>query len=157
MTRRRRARHLTTATAAGCAPRRWACLFKKDTDQVRREAQHEAAFEATVAPSRRQLHEEGLVAKDAEMKAALMEELERPKPKPMGTQGQEIQAQALPARVPGVAVQGLRNGPLPGAHASGGPGSARTAARGTASTGAGRPKAKAGNIQDAIGGKRVCK
>ena len=143
MTRRRRARHLTTATAAGCAPRR-------------REAQHEAAFEATVAPSR-QLHEEGLVAKDAEMKAALMEELERPKPKPMGTQGQEIQAQALPARVPGVAVQGLRNGPLPGAHASGGPGSARTAARGTASTGAGRPKAKAGNIQDAIGGKRVCK
>jgi hypothetical protein len=34
-----------------------------------------------MAPGRK-LHEEGLVAKDAEETAALMEELERPKPKP---------------------------------------------------------------------------
>jgi hypothetical protein len=49
-------------------------LYKKDPEQVRREAQHEAAFEAAMGPGR-QLHEEGFVAKDAVAAAVLIGEL----------------------------------------------------------------------------------
>jgi hypothetical protein len=52
-------------------------LEKKDSEQVRREAQHEAVFEAAMEPSR-QLHKEGHLAKDAVTKAVLMELLEQP-------------------------------------------------------------------------------
>jgi hypothetical protein len=53
-------------------------LFKeKDPEQVMREAQHQANFEAAMEPSR-QLHKEGHLAKDAVAAVGLMEQLEQP-------------------------------------------------------------------------------
>jgi hypothetical protein len=52
-------------------------LFKKDPEQVRREAQHEAAFEATMAPGRL-LHEAGKSTEDAVVAELLMESLGKP-------------------------------------------------------------------------------
>jgi hypothetical protein len=46
---------------------------------VRREAQHEAAFEAVMAPGR-ELHEAGKVAEDAVVAELLMESLGNPTP-----------------------------------------------------------------------------
>jgi hypothetical protein len=45
-------------------------MFKKDPEQVRREAQHQAEFAAEMTPSR-QLHEEGLLVRDAVEAAVL--------------------------------------------------------------------------------------
>ena len=53
-------------------------LFKHvDPEEVRREAEREAAFEARMEPSR-ELHEEGLLVRDAVEKAVLLEQLEQP-------------------------------------------------------------------------------
>jgi hypothetical protein len=53
-------------------------MFKKDPEQVRREAEEEAAFEAKMSAGR-QLHEEGHLAKDAlAAVAGLLEQLEQP-------------------------------------------------------------------------------
>jgi hypothetical protein len=52
-------------------------LEQKDHEEVRREAEKEAAFEADMEPSR-QLHEEGHLAKDAVEAAGLLEQLEQP-------------------------------------------------------------------------------
>jgi hypothetical protein len=52
-------------------------LEQKDPEQVRREAQHQAEFEATMEPSR-ELHEAEKVAKDAVEHKLLMELLEQP-------------------------------------------------------------------------------
>jgi hypothetical protein len=49
-------------------------MFKKDPEQVRREAQHQAAFEAKMETDR-QLHEQGHLAKDALAVAGLLEQL----------------------------------------------------------------------------------
>jgi hypothetical protein len=57
--------------------KRFGFAKQKDPEQVRREAQHEAEFEATMEADR-QLLEERHLAKDAVTKAALMELLEQP-------------------------------------------------------------------------------
>jgi hypothetical protein len=81
MARSRSARHLTTTTVVGCAPRRWASIYKKYPEQVRREAaaQNEAAFEAVMAPGRER-HEAEKVAKDAVEAGLLMESFGKPTP-----------------------------------------------------------------------------
>jgi uncharacterized low-complexity protein len=55
----------------------FAFLEKKDPEQVRREAEREAAFEADMEPSRER-HEEGLLVRDAVERAVLLEQLEQP-------------------------------------------------------------------------------
>jgi hypothetical protein len=52
-------------------------LEQKDPEQMRKEAQRQEAFEATMAAGR-QLHEEGSAVKDAVTKTLLMEQLEQP-------------------------------------------------------------------------------
>jgi hypothetical protein len=96
---------------------------------VRREAQHEAAFEAAMGASR-QLHEEGKVAEDAVKCAALLQQLgqqtepkqkHKPPNKPGLCEHKRQKSQCkdcspksflLPARAPEEPVQGLRYGPL---------------------------------------------
>jgi hypothetical protein len=51
-------------------------LFK-DPEQVRRGAEEEARFKADMEPSR-ELHEEGLLVRDAVEAAVLLEQLEQP-------------------------------------------------------------------------------
>jgi hypothetical protein len=60
--------------------KRFGFLEKKDPEQVRRGAQHEAAFEATMEADR-QLLEERHLARDAVTKAALMDLLGKPTPR----------------------------------------------------------------------------
>jgi hypothetical protein len=79
MARRRRARNLTTATAAGCAPRRWAsssmwtpCMGRSTRRNSRR-----IYMAAHMAPSR-ELHEAEKVAGDAVEHKLLMESLVQP-------------------------------------------------------------------------------
>jgi hypothetical protein len=55
----------------------FAFLEKKDPEQVRREAERKAAFEARMSAGR-QLHEEGHLANDALALAGLLEQLEQP-------------------------------------------------------------------------------
>jgi hypothetical protein len=57
-------------------------LYKKDPEQVRREAQNEVAFEAAMGPGR-ELHEKGKYAEDAVGTAALLQQLgQQTEPKP---------------------------------------------------------------------------
>jgi hypothetical protein len=55
----------------------FAFLEQKDPEQVRREAERKAAFEARMSAGR-QLHEEGHLANDALALAGLLEQLEQP-------------------------------------------------------------------------------
>jgi hypothetical protein len=72
-------------------------LEKEDPEQVRREAQHAAAFEAKMEADR-QLLEERHLAKDAVTKAALMELLGKPTPGARPTPGKAKRAEDLTCR-----------------------------------------------------------
>jgi hypothetical protein len=115
---------------------------------MEREAQHEAAFVASMGPGR-QLLEEEHVTKDVDAAAALIEQLGRPKPKSepcqharpgAGRTGTRTAARATASTGAEGHVQGLRHGLLR-ARAPEGHG-ARTATRATASTGARRARAR---------------
>jgi hypothetical protein len=83
---------------------------QKDPEQVMREAEHKAAFEAKMETDR-QLHEEGHLAKDALAVAGLLEQLEQPAARSgdrwgsHGSHGGKSSYGALPAISTSIEVQ----------------------------------------------------